>query len=765
MSAVNFPSLAQSHVPHSADQSSPTLEVEVIHRVPGRIRLRIPDLEGDGYANHLQQSLNRLRGVKEIRFNLAARCLVIDYEADLLGEPLFHQLFPDLATGSAQTEPLLRPPVTPAVDEYRLPLNLPLLLERLSLPCLSLAIALLMPVDPLLNLVVVGFVLVAVWPTFEEAWHNLQHKHLSVSIMESLWTILHTLEGQYVAPVLAATMAGGGGALRDMTARAGERQQQLLTNTRLYWIEREGKELQLPLLELLPGDRINVVTGAAIPVDGRVLKGTALLDQHSLTGESDLVPCIEGQQVYASTLIAKGQLLILAEQTAYDTRAGRAVNLLNTAPSHDTRIENYAEEVGNQAILPSMALGAVIYGFTLDSHRALAALQLDFGAGIGISVPTAILSALTSAARNGVFIRSGRALEILAEIDTVVFDKTGTLTQARGEVVGIETLSPDISTQEILSLAASVERYLTHPLSEAIVSYAQTQGVELWECETWDFEIGMGITAQIKGQEILVGNNRFLQVAGVNPDLSYIRSKEGVIRNRSIIYVARDRQLIGVIFYSNALRPEAATVIRNLADQGIESHMLTGDNHRVASAVAYKLGLSMGHIYTEALPERKAEVLQKMHQEGLKIAYVGDGINDSAALAYADVSISLGGGSDIARYTADVVLMDDDLRGLLYAIQLARETIEIIQQNIALVVVPNVSAVLGGIFFGLHPVLAVGLSNGATLLAELNGLRPLFQSDRQDPPLDPDTGRSEEGLLDIPWQKRPRNFLQDLQID
>jgi P-type E1-E2 ATPase len=333
---------------------------------------------------------------------------------------------------------------------------------------------------------------------------------------------------------------------------------------------------------------------------------------------------------------------------------------------------------------------------------------------------------LTYAARHGVLIRSGRAIEILATIDTVVCDKTGTLTIGHAGVNDIDVIADQFSKDEILCWAASAEKGVTHPIAEAIVHHAKDRGIRLKACQDWEYRVGLGAAARIDGMAILVGSPRFMAQAGVNLEEYDLRYPDAKAGGQSLVFVAGDGQLLGVIRYSDPPRAESRAVIAELAQMGITTHMLTGDVPRVAHSIATHLGINPENITAEAFPEKKVEVVKGIHDRGRIVAFCGDGINDSAALAYADVSVSFAGATDIARETADVVLMEDDLRGLILAIQCARQAMDIIWQNTLIVAVPNLGALLSGIFFALDPILAVVINNGTAILAEVNGLRPLL---------------------------------------
>jgi Cu2+-exporting ATPase len=383
---------------------------------------------------------------------------------------------------------------------------------------------------------------------------------------------------------------------------------------------------------------------------------------------------------------------------------------------------NYTEKVADRLIVPSLLLATLVLGVTRDPARAASILTLDFVTGIRVSIPTAFLGALNHTTRHGVLVRSGRTLEQLAEVDTIVFDKTGTLTEGRIAIADISPVPHTFSPERLLQLAASAEQRLTHPVAEAIVSQAQQQGLSLLPREDWDYAVGLGVTAQIEGQTVLVGSERFLHQHQVNWN-GWTNPHASLL---SLIYVACDGKFVGTLGYTDPLRSESPRLINLLQRQfGLELHLLTGDNPQRAAQVAAELEIPPERVYSEAFPDQKAKIVRDLHRAGRTVAFVGDGLNDSVALAYADVSVSFERGADIARETADVVLMNNDLLELLEAIAIARETRDLIEQNIALVVAPNLVALGLAATAGLNPLVATTIHNGSAIAAGLNSLRPL----------------------------------------
>lgn len=701
-------------------------ECQIVHVTVGRLRIRVPRIAADAaYANRLNWLLESFDFVTSVRINLVASCLVIYHHPEVPTLTLAEQLQqvmqqaeePDLPVG-VLTKTELRPMIN--------------WIERLGLPVFSLGLAWvasrLLPIPPLL---VGGVVAAAAWPFVSRVFEMAKRQQFDTDILDVLWLGLYTVKGDFVAPALMVSLIETGEALRDTTARANERQVfDLLSGIDRYaWVERDGQEVRIPLKEVQRGDRVVVSAGEIIPVSGRVLRGTALIDEHKLTGESSLVSRSEGQVVHASTQVLEGKICILTKRIGKNTRVGLTVELLRSAPVYDTRVQDYASHIANAAILPTLLLSGLLLVLTRDFSRAIAPLHLDIGYGMRIAVPSTVLAALTYATRHGIYIRSGRALEMLSQVDTVVFDKTGTLTQGNAEVVGVKTVSRRISQAEVLRVAASTELNNTHPVAAAILRAAEARRLTPYPCDAWDYRIGFGVIAQINGQRVLVGSERLLQQENIDTSPIHDRYPELKTDSQSMVYVARDGKLLGVILYTDPPRPESRELIAKLHAQSIETYMLTGDNQRVAERVAGQLGIKRDHVYAEAFPDRKVAMIKALRAQGRTVAFIGEGINDAAALAHADVSLSFASGIDMARETAEVVLLDDDLRGIVHAIAIAKRAMDIVYQNTAIIAIPNVGVVAAGILFALDPVLSVIISNGAALIAELNSLRPFLDPD------------------------------------
>jgi Cu2+-exporting ATPase len=751
----------------------------VVHAVTGRVRFRVPLLAKDAeYANRLHRLIQLDTRVTEVRIQRQSASIAISYRVNDLNDSAMRSHLARLiqtSVGTGFTENIAIPQTTElnspsginrkvgaglsdiSVGSQRSQKNPPLQTQKsensdwneLKLPAFATILALLGLRFPIPKPLIAGTLAAAAFPVAKRAYNSLAvERRLNIDCLDMMALSLSSLQGNLVTPALVMTLHEIGDIIRDRTARVSHDHAEDLLNSLAHyaWVEQsDGQKKQIPATEVKPGDIVIVYPGEQIPVDGSILRGKALIDQQKLTGESMPVVREMGQQVYASTLVRTGEIYIKTERVGAATRAGASIQLVQKAPVHDTRMENYASQIADQAVVPALILAGIMLAITRNPARAAAILTLDFVTGIRVSLPTTYLAALNHAPRHGVLIRSGRALEKLAQVNTIVFDKTGTLTQGDVAVVAVETVTDKLPAARVLELAAAAEQRLTHPVAEAVMRYAEKQGTNILPRGKWEYEVGLGVRAEIDEQEVLVGSDRFLQQSGIKLTCLYephLCTSTNCPQNfscqistrSSLLYVAVNGEFQGIIQYTDPLRAESKAVIEKLqTEYGMEIHLLTGDTKPRAIAVAKELGIPLEQVHAEAFPEQKATVVQQLHAAGKTVAFTGDGLNDSVALAYADAAISFGDGSEVARETADVVLMSNNLISLLDAFAIARQTKRVIQQNIGLAVTPNLAALGLASTVGLHPLAATVVHNGSAIAAGLNGLGPLMH---RDPPIE-----------------------------
>lgn len=682
------------------------------------MRFSAPIVSQNWAADWVTKQLEAENGVTKVRVNPAAASLVVRHERTISQDALRLRIEELIEKAASRTTAISRLPSAQSSGSSRW--------LRVGAPATFALVGALLGASVPVPLII-GAIALAAAPIARRASHSIRvERRLNIDVLDLAAIVLTTLRGSFIAPVAMISLVEIGEAIRERTARASEREviDLLGSMSQFVWLQRGEERDQVPIEAVGRGDVVVLYPGDRVPIDGHVLEGSGYIDEHQLTGESMPSLRTEGQAVFASTLVREGHLHVRVEHVGDETRAGRIVRLMQDAPIHDTRIENYAAKIADRIVLPTFLLAGCVLVLTRNPARAAPLLITDLMTGVRVSVPTTVLAALTAAARRGILIRSGRALEKLAAVDTIVFDKTGTVTIGEPTVVDLNVIHPEFSAQEVLKLAATAEQRLTHPVAEAVVRYASQHGVKPGRRHDWHYDIGLGVSAQINNRTVYVGSDRLFERVGINLnsyDLKHSRSN-----GQSQIYIGQDHELVGVLAYADPPRNESQEVITALQDElAMDIHLLTGDKGPVAKAIASTIGIETVNTHAELFPEEKAAVVRELRAEGRNVAFVGDGVNDLPALAYADVSVSFGGATDVARETADIVLMDNDLRGLPEAIAIARRALTICRQNIGVVAGTNLTA-LGVATAGvIGPVSAAVVHNGSTIVAALNGLRLL----------------------------------------
>jgi heavy metal translocating P-type ATPase len=435
----------------------------------------------------------------------------------------------------------------------------------------------------------------------------------------------------------------------------------------------------------------------------------------------------KGEAVFAATVIRDGQLTVRAIRVGSLTTAGQIARLVESAPIGDTRMQNHAEKLADRLVLPTLALASGTAAISGDFNRFLSLVIVDYGTGIRVAAPTAVLASMTHAARAGIIIKSGAHMERLSQVDTVIFDKTGTLTHGSPVVLDIISYERTITAPHLLGLAAAAETRLTHPVAEALRVKANELGANIPYCEETTYRIGLGVEGQVNGYYMHVGNERFMRQSNIVVDAAHADRSALDRQGYSCIYVAVDGTLAGLVPFTDQIRPESREIIQRLHGMGIKNTvMLTGDNAVVARAVCERLGLS--NQFADMLPADKADVIKSYQAKGNVVAMVGDGINDSPALSFADVGIAMKYGAEVARESADVVLMEDSLWKLVKAVEISRGAVGLIRQNYAIVAGLNTLALGLALPSGLvSPSVTALISNGSAILASVNGIRPILR--------------------------------------
>ena len=499
---------------------------------------------------------------------------------------------------------------------------------------------------------------------------------------------------------------------------------------------RPGGEASVPVEELRLGETVLVRPGERVAVDGVVVGGETAIDQSAITGESVPVGKRPGDPVFAGTINGAGAVRVRVDKLHQESTLARIVAFVEEAQEQKSRTQRFTDAFEGRyavgvlvfafglAVVPPLAFGVA---WAEAFYRAMTLLVVASPCALVISTPASTLSALANAARHGILFKGGNHLEDAGALATVAFDKTGTLTLGRPSLTDVLLLDPAWDEARLLGLAASAERLSEHHLGAAVVRAAQERGLELAEPEAFRAVAGKGIVATVEGRRVVVGNDALFEELGA-PVGERARSEADRLRGegKTAIFVGDGLGPAGIVAVADTVRPDAAAVVRRLREQGIgRIVMLTGDNGRVAAAIAARLGIDPADVRADLLPEQKLAAIAELKRQG-PVAMVGDGVNDAPALAAADLGVAMGGaGTDVALETADVVLMGDDLARLPYAIALSRKTRRTIRQNLAFSLVVIATLVVSALTVGIPLPLGVVGHEGSTLIVVLNGLRLL----------------------------------------
>ena len=580
------------------------------------------------------------------------------------------------------------------------------------------------------------------WPFFVRGWQSIATRHLNMFTLVAIGTGVawaYSAVATLVPSLFPASFHDPDGAVavyfeasavitvlvlvgqvlelqaRDQTSTA-IRGLLDLAPKRARRIASDGQESDVPLDAVASGDRLRVRPGEAVPVDGTVASGEGSLDLSSVTGESLPVAKRAGDAVIGGTLLKTGGLVITAEKVGRDTLLARIVQSVAEAQRSRAPIQRQADRVAEYfvpAVLAAAVLAFVAWmvvgpepRFAYATIAAVSVLIIACPCALGLATPMSIMVGMGRGARAGVLVRNAEALERLAAVDTVVFDKTGTLTEGKPSLAGIAA-AEGFADDELLALAAAVERASEHPLGAAIVEAVEARNLPIAEVERFDAPAGRGVSGWVEGRQVSVGSERFLADAGI--DAAPLRSAIDRMRDAgaTAVLVAVDGRLAGALGVADRLRPTSAAVLRALAKEGLRLVMLTGDNVATARAIAGKLGLDA--VEADVLPDAKGRTIERLRAEGRVVAMAGDGVNDAPALALADVGIAMGSGSDIAMESAGVTLLGGDLSALLRARRLSVATLRNIRQNLAFAFLYNAIGVpvAAGV---LYPVFGLTLS-------------------------------------------------------
>ncbi len=488
----------------------------------------------------------------------------------------------------------------------------------------------------------------------------------------------------------------------------------------------DGSLQRIPVSDLRVGDRIVVHTGEKICADGVVVFGRAMINQSSITGEFEPVTREVGERIFAGTVVVDGTIQALVESVGDQTAVSRIIRMVEDAEGKKAVIQTYADRFSSALVPVNILLAGVVFAATRDINRALNMLIIDYSCGIRLSTAAALSAAISTAARHGVLVKGGGSIEALTEADTLILDKTGTLTEGRPRVESVAVVSEAYSRHDVIAYAAAAEETSKHPMAAAILRHLQRSGVRMPAHGAIQSVVGRGVSTTVDGHCIRVGSKRYLNECGIHTHPMREQASKLFSKGESVIFVARDSEVIGLVGIRDPLRENMKKALNRLRYAGVDDIvLLTGDLEQQADVVAQKLG--MDSFESELLPEDKARAVLRMQSRGSKVVMVGDGINDAPGLAYADVGIALGKTrTDIAMEAADITIAGDNALMLPGVYGLAHHTMDVIRQNfIVSVGVNTIGLLFGGL--GILPVIAGAvMHNASTILVVGNSLRIFF---------------------------------------
>lgn len=568
----------------------------------------------------------------------------------------------------------------------------------------------------------------------------------SAAILYSVWSTIRILSGEYhyvmhlyveSAAVILAFITVGKYFETLTKGRTSQAIQSLVAlSPKVATVIRDGKEVEVPVEELQIGEVVFVRPGEKIPVDGVIISGESFVDESMITGESVPVFKKEGSKVVGATLNTTGSFQVEVSQVGKDTTLSQIIRLVEEAQGSKAPIAAIADRVAGifVPIVMGLSLLAGLYwgliggeSFEFVVTVMISVLVIACPCALGLATPTAIMVGTGFGAKRGILIKSSAALEEAGHVGVVLLDKTGTITNGKPKVVDIQVFN-DYSKEEVLKIAASIEKHSEHPLGKAIVEEAEKQEFDVLPIEQFQSISGMGIQGIVDGKEVLLGNHLLLQNQGIVVD-EFNAVIDGVAsKGQTAMFVVIQKQVAGIIVVADTIKATSKEAIQQMKALGLQVRMVTGDHEKTAKAIANEVGIET--VYSQVLPNEKASVVQQLLDEGYQVAMVGDGINDAPALAKATVGIAIGSGVDVAIETADMVMMQDDLRLVAKTIQLSKLTMMTIKENLFWAFIYNVIGIpvaMGVLhFFGgplLSPMIAGAAMSFSSVSVVLNALR------------------------------------------
>jgi len=590
-------------------------------------------------------------------------------------------------------------------------------LVRIGLVAVAVAVSWFAPWRPFLRIDALAFVatLVGGYPIFKEAIGALRERRMTMELSMTIALVAALTIGEAFTALVIVLFVLIAEVLEHLTVGRGRRAIKDLLDLlpRDVNVRRTGGITSVSAETLGLGDIVVIRPGARVPVDGVVESGHSFVDQAAITGESLPVEKVPGARVFAGTINQSGALEVRTTGIGRDTTFAKIVQAVEHAQESRAPIQKTADRLSGYLVYFALGAAALTFLLTRDARSTISVIIVAGACGIAAGTPLAILGAVGRAARHGAIVKGGIYVEVLGRVDTIVLDKTGTLTLGDPQIVALHPAG-GVTPAQLLEAAAIAELPSEHPLGRAVLTRAKAEGITPLDPDRFSYTPGKGIVCAVSGEAIVVGNRALFEAEGIPlPDVDAA----------STVLVARAGRFLGALEVADVVRPEAAAAIAEIRRMGMRTVLLTGDATSIAQEVGSRLGVD--EVLAELLPEQKLVKVRELQAAGKQVAMVGDGINDAPALAQADVGIAMGSGTDVARESADVVLLGDDLLKLVEALRIARRCRRIIWQNFAgTLLVDGLGILLAALSF-LNPLLAAFIHVSSELLFILNSTRLL----------------------------------------
>ena len=709
-----------------------SVSIVIQHAIEGRIRFRIPAIRQNGsLGREIIRGLEDISGIRSKRINAKCASIIVRYDPQSLTPRAVTDTICSLCRCDGLPAAKGRGAATELAPARRRFIGLSLVglvvLIRESILGLTIGTTLLSPLGIITT--------AAALPLIRSGLADLRQRRISLDGFLGASIIAAVGAGEALAALEILWVTSAGNLLKAwITERSRRAIRDILDVTeKETYILADGVEVAIAVDRVRPGDTVVLHTGEKIAVDGKVIRGGAVVDEASITGNSEPVAKIEGEKVFAGTFVRQGVIYVAAEEVGDRTYLARILIMVEESMSTRAPIEGVADRLAQNLIKAGFAVTLGTLAITGSLWRAFAVmLVMACPCATILAASTAISAAINAAARRHILIKGGRYLEQVNEADTICFDKTGTLTTDQPEIRQLVNLD-GLCENELLQLAYSTEIHNSHPVALAIKDEAKRRGLSAMSHDVCEYILGKGVRAVIQGDEILVGSHKLLNHFGIDhPEVKNFlekNKKEGLTQ----IFIAREKELLGVIGLANRERRGLQPLIARLKAQGIrQTAMITGDSKYTAMEMARRLDFD--ECRYSVLPEEKADIVAGLKSQGHRVLMVGDGINDALALAEADVGVAMGaGGSEVAVEAADIALVRDDLSGVVYLRDLSRQTLRVVHQNFWIATGSNIAGVVLGATGLLSPVMAGLIHITHTLGILANSSRILFFEPRPIP--------------------------------